>query len=196
MRIVAFADVQGNPHAAAAILTAAKRIDDATTYCLGNAVGPGPDPASCIEKLRKAHVVLVRGERDAAALSMPGGDEKLRLEGKAILSMLKPADVGYLREASPPRRMVAGGKRILLTSDAKSTDVGAADVVIHPGVRAVVRLDGTRLDVSVGSAIGDEHGESPFVVYDTQTQEAKVHHAAWDRTVLRKNRYGESTRHL
>lgn len=196
MRIVAFADVQGNPHSVAAIITAAKRIEDASLYCLGNAIGPGPDPASCIEKLRKAHVVLIRGERDAAALGMPGGDEKLRLESKAILGTLKPADVGYLREASPPRRMVAGGKRILLTSDAKAMDVGAADVVLRPGERAAVKLDGSRLDLTVGNAAEDEHGESPFLVYDTQMHEAKVHHAAWDRTVLRKNRYGESTRHL
>lgn len=194
MRLVAFADVQGNPHAVAAILLAAKKLGEADLYCLGNAIGPGPGPAACVEKLRKAHVILVRGPRDAAALGMPGGDEKLRLEGKAIVSTLKPADVGYLREATPPRRMVAGGKRILLTSERSPADVGAADVVLHPGDRAVVRADANarRLDVSVGHAVADEHGESPFVVYDTDTNTATVHHAAWDRSVLRKNRYGET----
>jgi hypothetical protein len=194
-RIVAFADVQGNPHAVAAILLAAKKVDDAELVCLGNAFGPGPDPQACVEKLRRAHVHLVRGAWESMALGMPGGDAQQRLAARDLLGKLDKAEVAYLKEATPPRRLVAGGKRILLTSE-PAPAAGAADVVLHPGARAVTKADGARLDVSVGNASADEHGESPFVVYDTELHEAKVAHAAWDRMVLRKNRYGEATGRL
>lgn len=196
MRLVAFADVQGNPHAVQAILLAARKVDDAQIYCLGNAIGAGPDPAACLERLRKAHVTLVRGEREAAALGMPGGDPQLKVECKEILAKLPPAEAGYVREASPPRRMVVGGRRVLLTGEASPRDVGAADVVLRPGARAVVRREGSRIEASAGNAGVDEDGESPFLVYDTEAHEARVHRAAWDRTVLRRNRYGETTRKL
>jgi hypothetical protein len=143
--------------------------------------------------LRKAHVHLVRGPWDAATLNMPAATTDMRLAAKPIAAKLGPAELAYLREATPPRRLVAGGKRILLTSDAAAADVGAADVVLHPGPRAAVREVAARLDIAVGNASADEHGESPYVIYDAETHEAKIHRAAWDWSVLRKNRYGETT---
>lgn len=183
MRFVAFADVQGNPLAAEAILRAAKRIEDAEVVCLGNAVGSGPDPAGAVERLRKARVHLVRGTHDAAALGMPSA-EAARFQGKANAARLAPVDLAYLQLATPPRRLVANGKRILLTSE-PAPGAGQADVVLKPGPRALVARTGERLDIAVGRA-DDEVGESPYVVYDAGTGEAKVHYAPWDRTALRK----------
>lgn len=186
MRFLAFADALGNPHAVAAILAQAKKLDEVELVCLGNAVGPVGDAQACVEKLRKARVHLVRGAWDAAALGMPTHDD-LRFRAKEIAAKLHPADLAYLKEATPPRRLVAGGRRILLTSETKP-DPGNADVILHPGERPLARREAARLDVSVGQAGTDENGESPFVIYDSSTGEAKVHYAAWDRKALRSTR--------
>lgn len=183
MRFVAFADVQGNPLAAEAILRAAKRVEEAEVVCLGNAVGTGPDPAGAVERLRKARAHLVRGPNDAATLGMPSAEAAM-FQGKANAARLAAADLAYLKLASPPRRLVANGKRILLTSD-PAPDAGQADVVLKPGPRPLVTRTGGRLDIAVGRA-DDEVGESPYVVFDAETSEAKVHYAPWDRAALRK----------
>src|SRR5438067_1999088 len=107
MRILAFADALGNPHAVQAILHAAKRAGEADLVCLGNAVGPGLDPRLTVERLRKAHVHLVRGAWDAAVLNMPAAPTDLRLAAKPVAAKLQPAEIAYLREATPPRRLVA-----------------------------------------------------------------------------------------
>lgn len=188
MRFLAFADVQGNPWAAEAILHAAKKQDDVTLVCLGNAVGAGPDPQGAVERLRKARVHLVRGPRDAAAIGLPS-PEALAFEGKANAAKLAPADLAYLREATPPRRLVAGGKRILLTSEPRP-DHGQADVVLKPGDRPLWQRVDARLDIQVGRA-DDPSAESPFIVFDATTGAVKLHHAPWDRAAVRKLRRAE-----
>ena len=178
MRLVVFADAQGNPWAVEAILRAARRLGEAEVACLGNAVGAGPDPQGAVGRLRKARVHLVRGPRDAAALNLPGAPAALREEGKRNLARLKPADVAYLREATPPRRLVMGGKRVLLTSESLP-DVGQSDVVMRPGGETSVRRVGPLLEVVLAPA-DNETGESPYVVYDGERDEATAHYAIWD----------------
>lgn len=182
MKFLAFADVQGNALAAQALVGMAKRHPEAEVVCLGNAVGAGSDPAGAVERLRKARVHLVRGPRDAAALGMPA-PEALRFEGKANAAKLAPADIAWLRTATPPRRLVANGKRILLTSEERP-ETGLADVVLKPGGRAVVHRVGARLEIATGRA-DEETGESPFILFDAETGEAKVSYAAWDRAARR-----------
>ena len=191
MRLLAFADAQGNPWAVEAILRAARRLEGVEVVCLGNAVGAGPDPQGAVERLRKARVHLVRGPRDAAALGLPG-PEPLRVEGNANAAKLERADVAYLREATPPRRLVANGARILLTSE-PAPDAGQADVVLHPGPATLVRRVGARLDVTLAPADTDT-GESPYVVYDAETGEATVHHAIWDAAARRAARAPSGTK--
>ena len=60
MRIVAFADVLGNPHAAQAILHSAKRLGEVDLVCLGNAVGRVLARGYALEgrMLRPARVVV------------------------------------------------------------------------------------------------------------------------------------------
>ena len=178
MRLVVFADAQGNPWAVEAVLRAARKVAGAEVACLGNAVGAGPDPAGAVERLRKARVLLVRGPRDAAALNLPEAPPALREEGQRNLARLDPADVAYLRESTPPRRLVAQGRSILLTS-APFPEAGQADVVLRPGETTGARRVGPRLDVTL-APLDNESGESPFVVYDPERDEATIHHAIWD----------------
>lgn len=186
MTFLVFGDPLGNPHAVAAILAHAKKLDGVELVCLGNAIGPAGDARACVEKLRKARVHLVRGAWDAAALGLPSGAE-LRVQAQPIAATLQNADLAYLKEATPPRRLVAGGRRILLTSETKP-NVGLADVILHSGDKPHARREATRLQVCVGQAGTDANGESPFVVYDPTTGEAKVQYAAWDRAALRSTR--------
>jgi hypothetical protein len=109
----------------------------------------------------------------------------LKLLAKPVAAKLAPADLAWLREATPPRRLVAGGKRILLTSE-PTPAAGGADVVLHPSARPYAKLVDGKLDVGTGRADDAPDGESPCVLYDAATGEAKVRFAAWDRTVLRR----------
>ena len=190
MRIAAFADVQGHPWAARAILDALRRVDDVEVYALGNVVGAGPEPSATVEILRKARVHLVAGPRDLAALGRPPR-ESYRAEGDANAARLLPADVTYLKTGGPTRRVVLDGKAVLLSAD-PSPHVGASKVVLHPGPAPRVETREGVLHACVGRA-DDPRGEAPFVLYDSATGEAEVRHAAWDVDHLAR---AESTRHL
>ena len=183
MRIAAFADLQGNPWAARAILDLLKREKDVETYALGNVVGAGPRPAETVEALRKARVHLVAGPRDLAAVGKPPRDA-YRAEGEANAARLAPPDATYLRSGGPARRVVLDGKAVLLTAD-PSPQVGASRVVLFPGPRAGVEVRDGVLHACVGRA-DDPSGEAPFVLYDSGKGAAEVRHAAWDVDLLEK----------
>lgn len=183
MRIAAFADVQGNPWAAQAILDALRRVEDVEVYALGNVVGGGPRPAETVERLRKARVHLVAGPRDLAAVGMPPREEH-RAEGEANGARLSPPQATYLRAGAPPRRVVLGGLAVLLTADV-SPHVGASKVVLFPGPEARVEERAGVMHACVGRA-DDPSGEAPFVVYDAATGLAQVRRAAWDVDLLAK----------
>ena len=179
MRLLAFADPQGNPWAVQAILHAARRLGEVEVYALGNAVGAGPDPSGTLALLRKAGAHLVAGPRDRAALGRPPRED-LRAEGERNLSLLQPSDLAYLRGAGPPRRLVAHGRAILLTADPlpAAEAAGAARLVLHPG-------PAPRVDTRDGVAFActgradDPSGEAPYVLVDLATGEPEVRHAAW-----------------
>lgn len=170
MRLLAFADVQGNPHAARALVDAAKRLGIEETYALGNAVGAGPDPAGTVEILRKARVHLVRGPRDLAALGKPPRED-LREEGDANAARLTDADLAWLRSGGPPRRIGP----LLLTSD-PAPHAGASLVVLHPGPRAFVEERNGVTFACAGRA-DNPSGEAPYLV--GEDGRVTLRHAAW-----------------
>jgi hypothetical protein len=185
VRIAAFADVQGNPWAARAILDALKRVEDVEVYALGNVVGRGPRPAETVEILRKARVHLVAGPRDVAAVGKPPREE-YRAEGEANGARLTPPQATYLRAGAPPRRVVMGGMALLLTAD-PSPQVGASKVVLFPGDEARIEDRDRVTHACVGRA-DDPSGEAPFVLYDADTGLAQVRRAAWDVDMLARAR--------
>lgn len=171
--LVLFSDLQGNRLALEAILGHVKRrLPDAEVVLLGNAVGSGPDPAGTVALLRKRGVVLVKGERDFAALGL-GKDPTLRLEGDANARRLTPADLAYLRNASPPRRLSAHGQRLLLTTQTGPGGAAAGETLVQPGeVNALAPMR-----VAIAST-ARSNGEAPFVVLDEQG--FRLLHATWD----------------
>lgn len=183
VRLLAFADVQGNPWAAAALVQAARRLGDCDVYALGNAVGAGPDPSGTLATLRKAGVHLVLGPRDRAAMAKPPRED-LRDEGEANLARLQPADLAYLRNGGPPRRLVSHGLPILLTSD-PLPDPGNARLVLHPGPLPFVEERRGVTYACTGRA-DDPAGEAPHVVVDLETGQATLRHAAWTAPTPRR----------
>lgn len=154
--LLAFADVQGHRSALESLLQSAKRRKVAEVVCLGNLAGDGPDNAGTVELARKKGVLLVAGPQDKAALkSMP----------------LPAADLAYLRHASAPRRLAAGPRQVLLTSDAAATDPRA--LVLRPGADAGPNV------VGVGS-VRASAGEARYALLDLATGAVRTEIAVWD----------------
>lgn len=183
VRLLAFADVQGNPWAAAALVQAARRLGDCEAYALGNAVGAGPDPSGTLTTLRKGGVHLVLGPRDRAATGKPPRED-LRDEGERNLSRLQPADLAYLRNGGPPRRLVAHGLPILLTSD-PLPEPGNARLVLHPGPAPYVE-DRDGVTYACTGRADDPSGEAPYLVVDLDTGRPTLRHAAWTTPTPRR----------
>lgn len=158
MKLVLFADLQGERAALASLLQSAARLGEAELVCLGNAVGEGPDPQGTLELMRRKGVLLVAGPRDRAALKDPVGLER--------------PEVAYLRNAAAPRRLVAGGRQVLLTWDPQAED---AAFVVKPGERAEVNDRAATTGKVHGS-----RGEAPYLALDLETGEVVPRHAIWD----------------
>lgn len=177
MRFLVFAEPQGNLAALEALLQVGRRAKPDEWICLGNAVGEGAQPQKCVEAMRKVPVHLVQGPLDLAALGKPVRPAHREL-GDANAALLKPGDLRYLRSGGPPRRLVAAGKRVLLTSDPSPQTMGT-DVVLHPSDEAFVAQEGALLRVGVGRVHGP-HDAAPFVLFDAATGEAVVKRAVWN----------------
>ncbi|MDQ2896925.1 MAG: metallophosphatase family protein, partial [Actinomycetota bacterium] len=75
MRIAVLTDAQGNLPALEAALAMIRAAGSAAIYHTGNAVGIGPYPAECVERLLGADVRCVRGNHEAYALDRWPCDE-------------------------------------------------------------------------------------------------------------------------
>jgi predicted phosphodiesterase len=63
-RIALFSDVHGNLPALDAVLADIRASGVAETYCLGDLVGYGPDPAGVIARVRELGIATIRGNYD------------------------------------------------------------------------------------------------------------------------------------
>ncbi len=66
MRYLVVSDVHSNAPALEAVLNAAPEFD--ALLCLGDIVGYGPDPNTCVARLRDHELVSISGNHDAGAL--------------------------------------------------------------------------------------------------------------------------------
>lgn len=190
MRLLLFADVEGNAWACEAILDAAKRLRDVEVVALGNVVGWGPQPHETVDLLRRKRVTLLAGPKDLAALGK-APRPAFQAEGDANASRMKPSDLAYLRSGAPARRLAADGWRLLLSAEPDPRP-GDVDLVALPGSPA-------RLDARAGvphafaGQAGNPTGEAPYLLVDTEARRVEVRHAAWDADALRA---AVRTRHL
>ncbi len=66
MRIAIISDIHSNLSALKNVLKDMEQIGYDTVVCLGDIVGYGPDPAECIEIIRKSNIECIMGNHDAA----------------------------------------------------------------------------------------------------------------------------------
>jgi hypothetical protein len=159
VKLVLFADLAGERAALESLLQSAARLgDEVEMICLGGAASGGPDPQGTLEMMRRKRVTLVAGAADRALLKDPVGLER--------------PEVAWLRNAAAPRRLVAGGRPMLLTPDPAAQD---ATYVVKPGERAEINDRAATTGRVKGS-----RGEAPFLVLDLATGALSARHAIWD----------------
>ncbi len=105
-RIALFSDVHGNSVALDAVLADIEASGVVDTYCLGDLVGYGPDPAGVIERIRARGIPTIRGNYDDGIGSRRGScgcyyaTEQARADGEASYAFtdaaLDDADHGWL----------------------------------------------------------------------------------------------------
>lgn len=75
MRTAVLSDIHGNVEALEAVLADAGRVGFDRLYSLGDIVGYGPDPATCIEIVRRRASVSLAGNHDAAVAGVTSLDD-------------------------------------------------------------------------------------------------------------------------
>jgi hypothetical protein len=158
-RLLLFADVRSRVAALDALLDAAKRGGD-EPVCLGNLAEPGPGAQDTLELARRKGVMLVAGPLDKALLKEPVGIER--------------AEVAWLRNAAAPRRLVAGGRAMLLTSDPAAQ---APSFVVRPG--AATRIAERHAELG---PVAESRGEAACLRLDLETGALDARRVAWDQT--------------
>jgi predicted phosphodiesterase len=89
-RLALFSDVHGNSVALDAVLADIEASGlAASTYCLGDLVGYGPDPSGVVARIREARIPTIRGNYDDGVGHRRGGcgcyyaTDQARLDGEA-----------------------------------------------------------------------------------------------------------------
>lgn len=109
-RIALLSDVHGNLDALRGVLDDVARVGADVVVCLGDVVGYGPAPGECVELVRAACDVVVRGNHDEAALTRKG-------LGRFNESARRSAEYAYAR-------LTADQKRVMLSWGARAEVMG------------------------------------------------------------------------
>lgn len=123
MRTLVISDVHGNLAALEAVL-AAEPWDE--LVCLGDLVGYGPEPAACVELVRRHSVVVVQGNHDRALADgvpprcRPSFEELARVTHAITRVDLSPGDLAFLRGLPRWLFLERSGRRFLLVHAAPS----------------------------------------------------------------------------
>jgi len=123
-RLALFSDVHGNLPALDAVLDDIETADIAETYCLGDLVGYGPDPAAVIDRIRSLGIPTVRGNYDDGVGNRRGqcgcyyATEQAKADGAASYAftdaVLDDADHEWLAGLPDEIRLGVAGLRVLL----------------------------------------------------------------------------------
>lgn len=123
-RLALFSDVHGNLPALDAVLEDIGAAQIRDTYCLGDLVGYGPDPAGVIDRIRSSRIPTIRGNYDDGVGNRRGGcgcyyaTEEARQDGAASYAFTDAAlgagDHQWLTELPDELRIEMGGLRVLL----------------------------------------------------------------------------------
>lgn len=145
MRILAVSDLHANP----AALEAVREPFD-VCLCLGDLVEYGVDPGPCLDWVRRAGAVAVRGNHDhgaaqGVAIQGVSGFRYLTMATRAATAArLSEADRRFLAELPTSRMLTLDGKRFLLVHASPRDPL---DEYVPPDPAAwAARLSGLRVD--------------------------------------------------
>lgn len=99
MRTAVISDIHGNLEALEAVLAEVDRIGVELLYSLGDIVGYGPDPAACLEIVRRRAAVSLMGNHDAAVAGLTSLEEFNEFARSAVewtAARLAAAQIEYL----------------------------------------------------------------------------------------------------
>jgi predicted phosphodiesterase len=123
-RFAIFSDIHGNLLALEAVLSDIAETGVAETYCLGDLVGYGAQPAEVVDRVRDAHIPTVRGNYDDGVGARRGScgcyyaTAEAREDGEASYAWtdgaLDEADHQWLATLPDDIRFDAEGLRVLL----------------------------------------------------------------------------------
>jgi len=122
MRIGILSDIHGNFTALQAVLAELERERLDLYLCLGDVVLMGPQPAECVERLRRlSPAVFILGNTDERIYDPPASSEIETDKDRQILSLihwaqehLSPEQVDFIRAFEPRRELDLGGGLSLL----------------------------------------------------------------------------------
>jgi predicted phosphodiesterase len=123
-RIALFSDVHGNIEALDVVLADIDASGVGETYCLGDLVGYGPDPAAVVDRVRSLGIPTIRGNYDDGVGNRRGEcgcyyvTEQARSDGAASYAFtdraLSDADKDWLAALPDDLRFDHEGARVLL----------------------------------------------------------------------------------
>ncbi len=123
-RIALFSDVHGNSVALDAVLADIAVAEVGETYCLGDLVGYGPDPAGVVERMRSLGIPTIRGNYDEGIGTRRGecgcyyATDEAKADGAESYAFtdaaLNDADHEWLAALPGEIRLEHDGARILL----------------------------------------------------------------------------------
>ena len=123
-RLALFSDVHGNLPALDAVLADIEASGIAETYCLGDLVGYGPDPAGVVDRVRRSGIPTIRGNYDDGIGNRRGecgcyyATDEARADGAASYDFTDAAlderDHKWLAALPNEIRLTEGRARILL----------------------------------------------------------------------------------
>ena len=123
-RLALFSDVHGNLPALDAVLGDIVASGIAETYCLGDLVGYGPDPAGVVDRVRSSGIPTIRGNYDDGVGNRRGecgcyyATDEARADGAASYDFTDAAlgdrDHAWLAALPDDIRLAENGVRILL----------------------------------------------------------------------------------
>jgi diadenosine tetraphosphatase ApaH/serine/threonine PP2A family protein phosphatase len=111
VRIAILSDIHGNLEALEAVLADIDRSGTAALYSLGDIVGYGPNPAACIEIVRRRAAVSLIGNHDAAVAGLTALEDFNEFARWAVAWTARHLDAGqieYLGSLPYTQRAPAG----------------------------------------------------------------------------------------
>lgn len=158
-KVAVISDIHGNLPALEATLAAIGREGVSEILCLGDVVGYGADPGTCLERVWDACSVLVRGNHEEAILVPAAARSFNPVARFAIEWTRRVLDWDHLAMVKAMRNVFEGGKRLTLVHDSPVPTAGGG--YLHEARTAAVAFRGFDSRICI---VGHTHVPVAFAI--------------------------------